>query len=45
MAFENADNVKFMGIINQVMPNGLLQIAVDDDTLQLFDIKDLKMLY
>ena len=45
MAFENADNFKFMGIIKQVMPNGMLQIALDDDKLQLFDIKDLKMLY
>lgn len=45
MAFENADKVKFMGIIKQVMPNGLLEIELEDDTLQLFDIKELKMLY
>ncbi|WP_353149834.1 biotin--[acetyl-CoA-carboxylase] ligase [Flavobacterium sp.] len=45
MAFENADKVKFMGIIKQVMPNGLLQIELDEDTLRLFDIKELKMLY
>jgi BirA family biotin operon repressor/biotin-[acetyl-CoA-carboxylase] ligase len=45
MAFENADKVKFMGIIKQVLPNGLLQIELEDDTLQLFDIKQLKMLY
>jgi BirA family biotin operon repressor/biotin-[acetyl-CoA-carboxylase] ligase len=45
MAFENADKVKFMGIIKQVMPNGLLQIELEEDTLQLFDIKELKMLY
>jgi hypothetical protein len=42
---ENADKVKFMGIIKQVMPNGLLQIELDEDTLRLFDIKELKMLY
>ena len=45
MAFENADKVKFMGSIKQVMPNGLLEIELEDDTLQLFDIKELKMLY
>jgi BirA family biotin operon repressor/biotin-[acetyl-CoA-carboxylase] ligase len=45
MAFENADKVKFMGIIKQVLPNGLLQLELEDDTLQLFDIKQLKMLY
>jgi BirA family biotin operon repressor/biotin-[acetyl-CoA-carboxylase] ligase len=45
MAFENADKVKFMGSIKQVMPNGLLQLVLEDDTLQLFDIKELKMLY
>ncbi|MFM7681466.1 MAG: biotin--[acetyl-CoA-carboxylase] ligase [Bacteroidota bacterium] len=45
MAFENADKVKFMGIIKQVMSNGLLQIELEDDKLQLFDIKELKMLY
>ena len=45
MAFENADKVKFMGIIKQVLPNGLLKIELEDDRLQLFDIKELKMLY
>jgi BirA family biotin operon repressor/biotin-[acetyl-CoA-carboxylase] ligase len=45
MAFENADKVKFMGIIKQVLPNGLLELELEDDTLQLFDIKQLKMLY
>jgi BirA family transcriptional regulator, biotin operon repressor / biotin---[acetyl-CoA-carboxylase] ligase len=45
MAFENAENTKFMGIIKQVLPNGLLQIELEDDSLQLFDIKEIKMLY
>lgn len=45
MAFENSSGVKFMGIIKQVLPNGLLQIELEDDSLQLFDIKELKMLY
>ena len=45
MAFENSENTKFMGIIKQVLPNGLLQIELEDDSLQLFDIKEIKMLY
>ncbi len=45
IAFENASNDKFMGIIKQVLPNGLLQIELEDDSLQLFDIKEVKMLY
>ncbi|CAM4419416.1 biotin--[acetyl-CoA-carboxylase] ligase [Flavobacterium terrigena] len=45
MAFENASETKFMGIIKQVLPNGLLQIELEDDSLQLFDIKEVKMLY
>ena len=45
MAFENAESDKFMGIIKQVLPNGLLQIELEDDSLQLFDIKEVKMLY
>lgn len=45
MAFENSENTKFMGIIKQVLPNGLLQIELEDDSLQLFDIKEVKMLY
>jgi len=45
MAFENSGNIKFMGIIKQVLSNGLLQIELEDDSLQLFDIKEVKMLY
>ena len=45
MAFENADKVKFMGIIKQVMPNGKVELELEDNTLQLFDIKEIKMLY
>lgn len=45
MAFEDNSNAKFMGIIKQVLPNGLLQIELEDDSLQLFDIKEVKMLY
>jgi BirA family biotin operon repressor/biotin-[acetyl-CoA-carboxylase] ligase len=45
MAFEDNSNTKFMGIIKQVLPNGLLQIELEDDSLRLFDIKEVKMLY
>ena len=45
MAFEDNSNTKFMGIIKQVLPNGLLQIELEDDSLKLFDIKEIKMLY
>ena len=44
-AFEDKNEVKFMGIIRKVLPNGLLQIELEDDSLQLFDIKEVKMLY
>lgn len=45
MVFEDNLNIKFMGIIKQVLPNGLLQIQLEDDSLQLFNIKEVKMLY
>lgn len=45
MAFEDNSNTKFMGIIKQVLPNGLLEIELEDDSLKLFDIKEIKMLY
>lgn len=45
MAFEDHLGTKFMGIITQVLPNGLLQIQLEDDSLQQFDIKEVKMLY
>lgn len=43
--FEDNSNTKFMGIIKRVLPNGLLQMELEDDSLQLFDIKEVKMLY
>lgn len=44
-AFEGKNGEKFMGIIRKVTPNGLLQIELEDDSLQLFDIKEVKMLF
>ena len=34
-----------MGIIKQVIANGQLEVILEDDSLQLFNIKELKMLY
>lgn len=45
IAFEDNLSTKFMGIIRQVLPNGLIQIELEDDSLKLFDIKEIKMLY
>lgn len=44
-AFENKEGHKFMGIIKQVLPNGQLEVMMEDDSLQNFNIKELKMLY
>lgn len=44
-AFESQDGKKFMGIIKQVVPTGQLEVKMEDDSLQYFNIKELKMLY
>ncbi|WP_432671281.1 biotin--[acetyl-CoA-carboxylase] ligase [Flavobacterium sp. SM2513] len=44
-AFENAKGKKFMGIIKQVLTNGQLEVMREDDSLQHFNIKELKMLF
>lgn len=44
-AFENTKGQQFMGIIKRVLTNGQLEVFMEDDTLQLFNIKELKMLY
>lgn len=44
-AFENKKGIQFMGIIKQVIANGQLEVILEDDSLQLFNIKELKMLY
>ncbi|WP_428225246.1 biotin--[acetyl-CoA-carboxylase] ligase [Flavobacterium sp.] len=45
MAFENTNNQKFMGIIQKVTQNGLLQILHEDDSIQNYGIKEITMLY
>ena len=45
MVFKRANNLKFMGIIKSVSENGLLEIQLEDDTIQQFSIKEISMLY
>ena len=45
MAFEDANQNKFMGIIQGVTLNGLLQIKLEDDLVKSFGIKEVQMLY
>ena len=44
-AFENLEGKQFMGIIKQVISNGQLEVMMEDDSLQYYNIKELKMLY
>jgi BirA family biotin operon repressor/biotin-[acetyl-CoA-carboxylase] ligase len=44
-AFENKEGLKFMGIIKGVLPNGQLEVLMEDDLLLYFNLKELKMLY
>ncbi|CAM3306299.1 biotin--[acetyl-CoA-carboxylase] ligase [Zobellia roscoffensis] len=43
--FENKKNELFMGFIRGVSPKGKLQIAMEDNVLKEFDIKEVKLLY
>jgi BirA family biotin operon repressor/biotin-[acetyl-CoA-carboxylase] ligase len=45
MAFENKKGEKFMGIIQDVSPDGLLNVLLEDDSIISFGIKEIKMLY
>ncbi len=44
-AFENLEGQKFMGIIKQVISNGQIEVMMENDSIQYFNIKELKMLY
>lgn len=44
-AFENKDGNKFMGIIKKVLSTGQLEVMMEDDSMQYFNIKELKMLF
>ncbi|WP_289061889.1 biotin--[acetyl-CoA-carboxylase] ligase [uncultured Zobellia sp.] len=43
--FENNENELFMGFIRGVSPKGKLQIALEDNVLKEFDIKEVKLRY
>lgn len=43
--FEDSNHNKFMGIIQEVSRNGKLILALEDDLIQDFEIKKIKMLY
>ena len=43
--FENNANLKFMAIIQSVSSSGKLRLLLEDDTIQEYDIKEIKMFY
>lgn len=43
-AFERTNGNRFMGIIQKVTPDGLLQVLMEDDSIEHFDVKEIKML-
>lgn len=45
VVFENANQEKFMGIIQKVNTNGQLDIMLEDDSIQSFGIKEVSMIY
>ncbi|UPQ79431.1 biotin--[acetyl-CoA-carboxylase] ligase [Flavobacterium azooxidireducens] len=45
IAFENTKEEKFMGIIQNVSHEGLLNVLLEDDSIVSFGIKEIKMLY
>ena len=45
MPFENQNGDKFMGIIQDVNDFGRLQIALEDDSIITFGVKEIQMLY
>ncbi len=45
MAFENKNQEKFMGIIQNVTQTGKLQLLLENDIIKEFEIKEIVMLY
>jgi BirA family biotin operon repressor/biotin-[acetyl-CoA-carboxylase] ligase len=45
MPFSDANNQKFMGIIQGISSIGKLEILLEDDSISEFDIKEIQMLY
>ena len=44
-AFENRLGERFMGIIQRVTRDGKLEVLLEDDKLDYFEVKEVKMLY
>ena len=45
MPFELPDGTRFMGIIQDVDTNGRLHVMQEDDTIQHFGVKEIRLLY
>ena len=45
MPFELSNGNKIMGIIHKVSREGMLELLLEDDSLQYFGLKDITMLY
>ncbi len=45
MAFEDQQKRRFMGIITGVAQDGRIEVRLEDDSLQLFGIREIAMLY
>lgn len=45
MVFEDNEENRFMGMIDSVTRNGLLQVVLENDEIRYFSIKEIKMLY
>jgi len=43
--FEDANQERFMGIIQKVNPNGKLEVILEDDSIKQFEIKEITMIY
>ena len=43
--FEDANQQRFMGIINGVTRNGQLEILLEDDSMKSFEVKEIMMIY
>ena len=45
MPFEDSDKSRFMGIIQGVSSEGMLEVMLEDDTVKTYGIKEIQMLY
>jgi BirA family biotin operon repressor/biotin-[acetyl-CoA-carboxylase] ligase len=45
MAFEDVFQNKFMGIIKGVLPDGRLQVLIEDDSIKIYGIKEVQYLF